>query len=114
MDNAPVVRATDEERLDQILMSKEQKRALFVMVLVQAVMIALTYLLFAVQVVTAVKTGVGCIATIIIFMVIYLNFLKLKGYLNDCGIKPKFLSVVRILSPILYFISFILCVTTMV
>lgn len=114
MDNSPVMRAGDEERKQQYKMSAEQKKAVSVMVIIQVIMIALSYLLFAVQIVTNIKTGVGCIATIIIYMVIYLNFLKLTGYMNDCGIKSPLLKTVKILSPVLYFVSFILCITTMV
>lgn len=114
MDNSPVMRADDEERSQKFEMSAEHKKAIIVMAVIQSVMIALTYLLFAMQLATAIKTGVGCIATIIIYMVIYLNFLKLTGYLKDCGIKLKFWGIFKVLSPILYFVSFILCITTMV
>ena len=114
VDTTPVMRADDEERSQKFEISAEQKKALSVMIIIQAVMIVVNFALFGLQITTFLKFGVGSIATIIIFMVIYLNFLKLANFLADCGIKKAFITLVKIVSPILYFLSFILCITTMV
>ena len=114
MDTTPVMRADDEERSQKFEISAEQKKAITVMIIIQAVMIVVNFALFGLQITTFLKFGVGSIATIIIFMVIYLNFLKLANFLADCGIKKAFITPVKIVSPILYFLSFILCITTMV
>ena len=114
MDTTPVMRADDEERSQKIVITAQQKKAIAIMAIIQAVMIIINFALFGLQIATFLKFGVGSIATIIIFMVIYLNFLKLANYLADCGIKRVFINLVKIVSPILYFLSFILCITTMV
>ena len=114
MDNNPIMRADDSERDQKFEFSAQQKKAIAVMAVIQAICIALTFGLFALQITTFMKFGAGCIATIIIYMVIYLNFLKLAGFLADCGVKSVFITFVKIISPILYFTSFILCITTMV
>ena len=114
MDTTPVMRADEEEHRQKFIISPQQKNAIAVMVIIQAIMIIINFALFGLQLATFLKFGVGSIATIIIYMVIYLNFLKLTNYLADCGIKSAFITLVKIISPILYFLSFILCITTMV
>ena len=114
MNTTPVMRADDEERSQKIVITAPQKKAISIMVVIQAVMIIINFALFGLQITTFLKFGVGCIATIIIYMVIYLNFLKLANYLADCGIKSALITTVKVISPILYFLSFILCITTMV
>ena len=94
-------------------MSGEQKKAVVVMAVIQLAMIVITAVLLAVQLITSVKFGVGSIATIIIYLVIYLNYLKLAGYISDCGIRVKWVNIVKIVSPIIYFLLFILCIITM-
>ncbi len=110
----PIMRADDEERNRVYELSSEQKKAFTVMALIQVAMTVITYILFALQAVTGIKYGVGCIPTVIIFMVIYLNFLKLAGYVADCGISVGWIKAMRILSPIAYLIAFVLCVITLV
>ena len=114
MDNSPIMRASDEEFKQEFKMSSDQKKAVWLTVIIQSVMIVITYALFLAQLLTGIKTGVGCIATIVVFMVIYLNFLKIAGFLAERGIKSAAVNLFKIISPILYFVAFILCITTMV
>ena len=114
MDNSPVMRASDEEFKQDFKMSSDQKKAVWLTVIIQTIMIVVTYGLFAVQIATGIRTGVGCIATIIVFMVIYLNFLKIAGFLSERGVKSAAVNIFKVVSPLLYFAAFILCITTMV
>ncbi len=75
MDTTPVMRADDEERGQKIVITPPQKKAIAVMAVIQAVMIVVNFALFGLQIITFLKFGVGSVATIIIYMVIYLNFL---------------------------------------
>jgi hypothetical protein len=109
----PIMRAEDEERSMEYKMSGEQKKAVVVMAVIQLAMIVITAALLAAQLITSVKFGIGSIATIIIYLVIYLNYLKLAGYISDCGIHVKWVNIVKFISPIIYFLIFILCIITM-
>lgn len=108
----PVMRADDDEKRRVYEMSSDQSHAMKIMAVIQIIMIIITAVLFVAQTVTSINFGLGAIATIIVYLVIYLNFVKLAGYIADIGIKVRWIKALKVLSPILFFTFFILCVIT--
>ncbi len=114
MDQEPVMRESDGERVRENMLNKSQHRALVFMAAVQILMIALTYLLVVMQAVTSLSYGVGAAPALIVFMVIYLHFTRCSMLLAENGIRVKWVSVMRAINPILFFIGCLLCVCTIV
>lgn len=114
MNQAPVMRASDEERVRESTLNRSQHRALVFMAAIQILMIALTYLLVILQAVTSLSYGVGAAPALIVFMVVYLHFTRYSMLLAENGIKVKWVNIMKVINPILFFIGCLLCVCTLV
>ena len=113
MENSPVMRASEEERVRTVSMSAGQRRMMRFMAAIQILMIGLTWGLLIAQIATSVKVGIGAAPTLIVFVVVYLHFTKHAMALADAGIRVRWIRAMRVWSPILYGIACVLCVCTL-
>ncbi len=113
MNDMPIMMASDEERVRTPKMSDGQKRSMSVMTAIQVALILLVYLLILLQAVTSMGFGIGAAPIFVVYMVVYLNFMKGAMMLSDEGIKVKWISAVKVLSPIFLVIGCIICLCTM-
>ena len=112
MNDAPVMRASDEERTRETTMSKSQRAAMIFMAAVQVAMIFLVYLLLILQAVTSISFGIGAAPALVVFVVVYLYFVRTAMMLAENGIRVRWVNVMRVINPILFVIGCLICVCT--
>ena len=112
MNDSPVMRASDEERAREFTMSKSQRTAMVFMALVQVAMIVLVYLLMVLQAVTSISFGIGAAPALVVFVVVYLYFVRTTMMLAENGIRVRWVNVMRVINPILFVIGCLICVCT--
>ena len=112
MNDSPVMRASDEELTREFTMSKSQHTAMVFMASVQVAMIVLVYLLMVLQAVTSISFGIGAAPALVVFVVVYLYFVRTAMMLAENGIRVRWVNVMRVINPMLFVIGCLICVCT--
>lgn len=112
MNDSPVMRASDEELTREFTMSKSQHTAMVFMASVQVILIVLVYLLMVLQAVTSISFGIGAAPALVVFVVVYLYFVRTAMMLAENGIRVRWVNVMRVINPMLFVIGCLICVCT--
>ena len=103
----------DEPRGTLQTISARQNRALIILSVIQFLCSVINIALLITMAVAHINLLVLSIATIIIYAVMYFNFCKFLGALNEQGTRPRWTTFVKIISPIIYIPSMIVAAILM-
>ena len=112
MDTSPVMRVDDEERASVAALSAGQKRVMRALMLIQIALIALVWGLLIAQLATSINFGMAAAPVFLLYIVFYLHYTKAAIALRDEGICLRWISAVRVWSPLLFLPACIVCLLT--
>lgn len=106
-----IMQADEGEKNRKITITKRQRNGLLVMIGIQAFCILFVYTCFFLSSIANISwAGMGSIATIFIYVMIFLKYCQACQMLGEFGIRLKWMKWTKILSPILYIPALILAV----
>ena len=86
----------------EIKITTAQKRAFSVLAAFQALLIIATYLLVILQAAGMFNYAKAAMFGVVLYAVMYFNFLKAYGAFADMGVAPLWAKLTRVISPALY------------
>lgn len=112
MDTRPIMHADDEERVKVHTISAGQKRVMRTIMLIQILLIVLMWGLLIAQLATSINFGMAAAPVFLLYIVFYLYYTKAAIALRDEGIRLRWITAVRVWSPLLFLPACIVCLLT--
>lgn len=100
----------DDQKQAEI--TRSQRRALKVLNLIMLVCTLVICVLVIIGAVTGANYNMVSIITILPFAVVYFNYRKFTGALDDCGICPRWAKIAAAAQPVIYVIVLVFSIFT--